>query len=154
MVSVVLFHIGIGLPQRHGDDFQRRGLVFLRRFRFLRFHPFRFLRDLCRRCGRGFLHGQPRQAPPIIPDLESVPQLDGVREIVLCGLYGVLVDLGCVVVGDMCPQFVQRQVAATHTVVHGQHFQRFLCDPRRIVENVGDHVHRPAVAQHFIRLGV
>ena len=72
----------------------------------------------------------------------------------LCGLYGVLVDLGCVVVGDMRPQLIQRQVPAAHTVIHGQHFQRLGCDPRRIVENVGDHVHRPAVAQHFISLGI
>ena len=54
----------------------------------------------------------------------------------------------------MRPQLVQRQVAAAHTVIHGQHFQRFLGDPWRIVENVGNHVHCPAVSQHFISLGI
>ena len=45
-------------------------------------------------------------------------------------------------------------MAAAHAVVHGQHFQWFHGDAGTVGQDVGDHLHRPAVAQHFIRLGV
>ena len=92
--------------------------------------------------------------PVLRTNLESVAQLHGVRVIVLCGLYGVFVNLGCIVGGDLRAQLVQRDMAAAHTVVHRKHFHRLLRQSGKMAHNVGNHVHGPAVAQHFVCLGV
>ena len=45
-------------------------------------------------------------------------------------------------------------MAAAHSVIHGEDFDRLGGDARRMAEDVGDHVHGPPIPQHFVRLRV